>query len=93
MPNPHVITVYGLPDEQCFACKKTKELLTAKGATFEFVDLSDPEKKADVEAIRSLGHLRAPYVATSDDDWSGLNPDKIDDAAAKQQRSKLAAVA
>ncbi|MFT4471426.1 glutaredoxin domain-containing protein [Arthrobacter sulfonylureivorans] len=88
------IVIHGLPDAQCKGCKFTKLRLDRAGVPYEFIDLSLDENEQTREAIRSLGHMQAPYVLLSDGtDWTGLDPDKIDDAVAKYNRSKLQAVA
>ena len=68
------ITVYSKP--ACVQCKATMRHLDSKGIEYGIVDLSkDPEA---MKRVKELGYLQAPVIVTSDEHWSGYQPDKID---------------
>jgi glutaredoxin-like protein NrdH len=64
----------------CFGCAKTKQKFTDAGIAFHEVDLTT--SPAAFEYItEELGYSQVPVVVydkeSSEDHWSGLNPDKI----------------
>lgn len=66
-------TVYSKP--VCPGCKSTKDLLTALGAEFTVVDISE-----DLEAremILGLGFRSVPVVFAGEEKWVGHNESKI----------------
>lgn len=78
------IIIYGKPDATCFGCKKTKELFTAAGVEFTFIDITREANEAErVYVTTTLGYMQAPVVMLSETDhWSGLDPKNIDRAIA-----------
>ncbi|KQO98693.1 glutaredoxin-like protein NrdH [Leifsonia sp. Leaf264] len=73
------VTVYTKPS--CVQCTATYRALDNKGVEYEVVDVSIDENA--LETIKALGYLQAPVVITDDDHWSGFNPIKIGELAAK----------
>jgi glutaredoxin-like protein NrdH len=67
------VTVYSKPS--CVQCTATYQALDARGIHYAVIDLSVDENAAMM--LRQLGMLQAPVVITSDDQWSGFRPDKI----------------
>lgn len=65
--------------QNCTQCKRTKDLMKAKGIEFNVVDITDDEKMT--EALKRQGHRQLPVVATETDTWSGFNPQKIAEVA------------
>ena len=74
------ITLYSKPG--CFGCRKTAEKFTATGIPFDEVDLT--ATPAALEYVtEELGYSQAPIVVVDDHfHWSGLRPDRIEEAAA-----------
>lgn len=73
------VTVYTKP--ACVQCTATYRGLDSKGIEYEVIDLSqDPDA---LEQVKALGYLQAPVVVTDEDHWSGFQPDKIDELAAR----------
>ena len=67
------VTVYTQP--QCVQCDATKRALSSRRIDYDTVDLTED---ADALAkVKALGHTRAPVVGTSEDHWSGFQPEKI----------------
>jgi glutaredoxin-like protein NrdH len=71
-------TVYTLPS--CVQCDATKRFLTKNGLPYDTVDLSTDSKA--YEYIKGLGFSAAPVVVTSQDSWSGFQPDRLSMIAA-----------
>ncbi|WP_341395906.1 glutaredoxin family protein [Arthrobacter sp. G119Y2] len=72
------ITVYTRPG--CSPCKLTIRKFEAAGLTPQVVDISTAETAVDYIS-NELGYAQVPVVVYdkdgSEDHWSGLNPDKI----------------
>lgn len=84
------ITVYTKP--VCSPCKLTIRKFESAGLNPQVVDIS--VTPAALEYITDeLGYAQAPVVvferAGSEDHWSGLNPDKIDQVIALEKRPAL----
>lgn len=69
-----VVTVYTQPN--CQQCRATFRWLDKREISYTAVDISE-----DLDAykyVKSLGHMAAPVVVTSDDrDWAGFDPVKL----------------
>lgn len=65
--------------QNCTQCKRTKDLMKAKGIEFNVVDITDDEKMA--ESLKKQGYRQLPVVATETETWSGFNPQKIAEVA------------
>ena len=82
------ITVYTKPG--CSPCKLTVRKFEAAGLVPQVVDISTVP--AALEYITAeLGYAQAPVVVYekdgSEDHWSGLNPDKINQVITLEQRT------
>ncbi|WP_159599115.1 glutaredoxin-like protein NrdH [Agromyces humi] len=75
------VTVYTKPS--CVQCNATYRALDGKGIQYDVIDVSVDEQA--LAHIKSLGYLQAPVVITDDDHWSGFNPIKIGELAAKHR--------
>lgn len=79
------ITVYSQP--ACVQCTATYRWLDRHGLAYEVIDVT--ADAAALTAVKALGCLRAPVVIVRDadgavtDHWSGFDPDRIDDLAAR----------
>lgn len=79
------VTVYSQP--ACVQCNATYRWLDRHGLDYEVIDVTGDA--AALAAVRALGYLRAPVVivrdaeGTATDHWSGFQPDRIDDLAAR----------
>ncbi len=79
------ITVYSQP--ACVQCNATYRWLDRHGLAYEVIDVT--ADAAAFAAVKALGYLRAPVVIVRDADgtvaahWSGFDPDRIDDLAAR----------
>lgn len=67
------ITVYSKP--ACVQCTATTRALTARGLTFDVIDLT--QDAAAMEMVQGLGYRQAPVVVAGDDHWAGFRPDMI----------------
>ena len=67
------ITVYSKP--ACVQCTATTRALSAKGLSFEVVDLTLDDDA--FELVQTLGYRQAPVVIAGDDHWTGFRPDMI----------------
>lgn len=73
------VTVYTKP--HCVQCTMTKKALDAAGTPYATVDLT--EDPTAMDTVLALGHRAAPVVivtdatGTTNDHWSGFQPDKI----------------
>lgn len=76
------VTIYTKPD--CQPCKAIKRYLNKHGIPFRESDVS--VNLDDLRAIKALGYMGAPVVATTingvDDHWQGYRPDKLDEIRA-----------
>lgn len=72
-----MITVFSR--QNCTQCKRTKDLLEAKGLEFYVVDITDDDKMA--EALKRQGYRQLPVVMTETEAWTGFNPQKIAEVA------------
>ena len=79
-----MLTIYTKPTG-CFGCNKTKQLFAEAGVPFQEVDITTNEE-AFLYITEELGYSQAPVVvfdkAGTENHWSGLNPDKIDQVIA-----------
>lgn len=67
------ITVYSTP--ACVQCTATTRALSARGLSFDVVDLTrDGEAMA---MVADLGYRQAPVVVAGEAHWSGFRPDLI----------------
>lgn len=80
-PNMPKIVVWSKPS--CVQCTATYRKLDGLGLTYEVKDLT--EHPDAIEAFRARGLLSAPVVIVGDDAWSGFNPIKLAELAAKHQ--------
>lgn len=72
------VTVYSQPN--CQPCRITKRALDKREITYTEVDITKDDVAA--EYVRSLGHMQAPVVVTSEGEhWSGYRPDKLGELA------------
>lgn len=69
------ITVWTAPN--CPGCKSTLNFFKTAGVPVQTRDLSAPENRQKLEALRAADIKQAPYVETPTDAWSGLRADKI----------------
>ena len=72
------VRVYSKP--ACMQCEMTKRMLTAEHVPFVVEDVTDPDNLA---AAQYLGHLAAPVVVAGRDHWSGFQPERIKEIAAR----------
>ena len=72
------VTVYTKPG--CVQCTATVRRLRAKGIEYVPKDITDP---VNLEAAKALGHMEAPVVDVDGESWSGYQPDRIDELAAR----------
>jgi glutaredoxin-like protein NrdH len=93
-----VIKVYS--KTPCVQCNGVKRHLTKNAADYDVVDLtikpgddpSDPvvqEKLADLAALKELGYTGVPVTFVNDDHFYGFDPDRLDDAIARQRRASM----
>lgn len=81
-----VVRVY--TKDQCSQCDLTKMLLRRLGIEYVEEDITDPQTMA---AMKDLKFLAAPVVAvgdSADDMWSGFQPDRIKEIAARIKEEK-----
>lgn len=74
------ITVYGLPDDACQACKRSKKVLERANVAYTYFDLSLDENEALREELKAQNISSAPYIETPHDSWAGLQPGKLKEA-------------
>lgn len=68
------VTVYTKPN--CMACRATFRWLDKREIEYTAVDITQDLQA--YEYVRSLGHMAAPVVVTSDDqDWAGFDPVRL----------------
>lgn len=79
-----MLTIYTKP-KGCFGCIKTKAKFDEAGVPFQEVDVTASEA-AFLYVTEELGYSQVPVVVFDKDGtenhWSGLNPDKIDQVIA-----------
>lgn len=78
-----IVRVY--TKDRCVQCDMTKRLMKSLGLEFVEEDATDP---GNLEAFKALGFLAAPVVAVGasrDDMWSGFQPDRIKEIAARME--------
>ncbi|MFG6084218.1 glutaredoxin family protein [Paracoccus litorisediminis] len=74
------ITIYSKPG--CMQCKQTARVMTMKGIEFTYVE----DVTLDDEGMAFMaqhGYRSLPAVRAGDDHWSGFNPAKIEEVAAR----------
>lgn len=80
------LTLYIKP-EGCWQCTKTKDLFTKAGVQFDTVDVTTNDN-ALAYITEELNYAQVPVVVYekdgSEDHWSGLNPDKIQQVIARR---------
>lgn len=75
------VRVYSKPN--CTQCTMMKNLLDALEVPYTLEDITDP---GNLAAVKELGFLQAPVVTvgdSADDMWSGFQPDRIKETAAR----------
>lgn len=80
------VRVYSKPN--CVQCTMTKTLLDALAVPYVLEDITDP---GNLAAVKELGFLAAPVVTvgdSADDMWSGFQPDRIKEIAARIEQEK-----
>jgi glutaredoxin len=93
-----VIKVYS--KTPCVQCNAVKRHLKKNSADYTVVDLtirpgddpSDPavqEKLADLAALKELDFTGVPVTFINDEPFYGYDPDKLDDAIARQRRASM----
>lgn len=81
-----VVRVY--TKDRCQQCDMTKMLLKRLDVEYIEEDITDPQTMA---AMKDLKFLSAPVVAvgdSEDDMWSGFQPDRIKEIAARIKEEK-----
>lgn len=82
----------------CVQCNAVKRHLTKAEADFTVEDLTikgDPETPENLErqnkldALKELGYGGVPVVFINDDHDYGYQPDRLDDAIARQRRAAM----
>lgn len=77
----------------CVQCNASYRKADGLGLEYEIKELTEQPVEV-VEGFKKRNHLRAPVLVVVDDDgveidiWSGFNPDKIEEFAAKQAAAK-----
>lgn len=101
MPRETEVTITVYSKVPCVQCTGVKRHLTNADAVFTVEDLTikptddlaDPviaEKLNKLEALKALGFTGVPVtMVNSDEPFYGFNPDKLDDAIARQRRTQL----
>lgn len=69
-----MVVVYSKPG--CQPCRMTKKVLESQGVPFEEKDVTaDPEA---LRTVQALGYLGVPVVVASPENhWQGLDPDRL----------------
>ncbi|MFF8817835.1 glutaredoxin domain-containing protein [Leucobacter sp. NPDC015123] len=78
------VRVYSKPN--CVQCTMTKTLLDALEVPYVLEDITEP---GNLAAVKELGFLAAPVVTvgdSADDMWSGFQPDRIKETAARFEK-------
>ena len=81
-----VVRVY--TKDRCVQCDMSKRLMKRLGIEYVEEDITDPQTMA---AMKDLKFLAAPVVAvgdSADDMWSGFQPDRIKEIAARIKEEK-----
>jgi glutaredoxin len=100
MPRETDVRIVVYSKNPCVQCTAVKRHLTKEGATFEVTDLTikptddpnDPqiaEKLADLAALKALDFTGVPVTFINDEPFYGYDPDKLDDAIARQRRTDM----
>lgn len=78
------LVVYTTGD-RCVQCQLTKRVMDAVGLRYTDIDLTDPANEAARQYVtEDLGYARVPVVVVDDHHhWSGFEPDRIKDLAAR----------
>jgi glutaredoxin-like protein NrdH len=91
-----VIKVYS--KTPCVQCNGVKRHLTKNAADYTVEDLTikgDPEtpenldKQNKLDALKELGYTGVPVTFVNDDHFYGFDPDRLDDAIARQRRASM----
>lgn len=81
-----VVTIY--TKDRCVQCDMTKRLMKRLGIKYVEEDATD---EGNLASFKELGFLAAPVVAvgdSADDMWSGFQPDRIKEIAARIKEGK-----
>ena len=81
------VRVYSKPN--CVQCTMTKNLLDALEVPYMLEDITEP---GNLAACKELGFLAAPVVTvgdSADDMWSGFQPDRIKEIAARLEKENI----
>lgn len=70
-----MVTVYTKPG--CVQCNATYRALDKKGIEYSSADISQDE--AALERLKEMGFQQAPVVESPIGNWSGFDPDKIEE--------------
>ena len=101
MPRETEVTITVYSKTPCVQCNGVKRHFTKAGVEFTVEDLtvkptddpSDPiiaDKLNKLESLKALGFTGVPVTVVNDDEpFYGFQPDKLDDAIARQRRTKL----
>jgi glutaredoxin-like protein NrdH len=82
-----VIKVYS--KTPCVQCNAVKRHLTKGGADYEVVDVGLEENADDLAALKALDFMNVPVTFINDEPFYGYDPDKLDDAIARQRRAAM----
>lgn len=74
-----MITVYGTP--RCQPCRLTERQLKKEAVPYTYVDLT--EHPAKLEHFKAAGIHQTPIIETPTERFTGLQPDRIKQAAAE----------
>jgi glutaredoxin-like protein NrdH len=98
MPREEAPTIVVYSKTPCVQCNGVKRHLTKHAADFTVDDLTmkgDPdspenaEKQNKLDALKELGYTGVPVTFVNDDHFYGFDPDRLDDAIARQRRAAL----
>ncbi|QDK01920.1 NrdH-like glutaredoxin [Arthrobacter phage Vibaki] len=98
MPREDAPTIVVYSKTPCVQCNGVKRHLTKEDADFTVEDLTikgDPEtpenldRQNKLDALKALGYTGVPVTMVNDEHFYGYQPDKLDDAIARQRRAKM----
>ena len=74
-----MITIYGQPN--CQPCRLARKQLDKEGVPYDYVDLSERPDK--LQQFKDQGLQSTPIIETPTERFTGLQPDRIQQAAAE----------
>jgi glutaredoxin-like protein NrdH len=98
MPREDAPTIVVYSKTPCVQCNGVKRHLTKNDADYTVEDLTikgDPEtpenldKQNKLDALKELGYTGVPVTFVNDDHFYGFDPDRLDDAIARQRRAAM----